>query len=152
MTVSIRPATAEDMDAVHLLIKELAEYENAPNEVITTVSQLKKDGFGKNKVFDCLVAIDSNKHVIGMALFYTGYSTWKGRTLYLEDFLVNEKYRQLGIGQQLFDAVVNEAKVRGVKRMDWQVLNWNKPAINFYKKNKALLDEEWTNGRLFFNI
>jgi len=81
MTVSIRPAKEEDMDSVLLLIKELAEYENAPNEVIITAEQLKKDGFGKDKVFDCFIAVNKDKSVIGMALFYTGYSTWKGKKL-----------------------------------------------------------------------
>jgi GNAT superfamily N-acetyltransferase len=152
MTVSIRLATIEDMDSVLLLIKELAEYENAPEEVIITTEQLMKDGFGDQKVFDCLVSESSDREIIGMALYYTGYSTWKGKTLYLEDFLVKEKYRKHGVGQLLFDAVLEEAKRRGVKRMDWQVLSWNKPAINFYIKNNAILDEEWTNGRLFFNI
>jgi ribosomal protein S18 acetylase RimI-like enzyme len=152
MTVSIRPATIEDMDSVLLLIKELAAYENSPNEVIVTAEQLKLDGFGEQKVFDCFVAETTERKLIGMALYYTGYSTWKGKTLYLEDFLVNETYRKNGVGQKLFDTVVEEAKNRKVKRMDWQVLNWNEPAINFYKKNNSILDEEWTNGRLFFNI
>lgn len=148
MNIHIREAKKEDMPAVLKLIQELAIYENAPNEVINTVENLQKDGFGEKKVFDCLVATDDDT-VIGFALFYTGYSTWKGRTLYLEDFLVNEKYRGKGIGKKLFDAVIKEAKRRKVKRMDWQVLDWNEPAIQFYKKYDALLDEEWINGRLF---
>ncbi len=152
MTTSIRRAIKEDMDAVLCLINELAAYENAPNEVIITLDQLIEDGFSTNKVFDCIVAENNNKEIVGMALFYTGYSTWKGRTLYLEDFLVKEPYRQHGIGQQIFDAVIAEAKRRKVNRMDWQVLDWNEPAIKFYQKNNAILDEEWTNGRLFFNI
>jgi len=152
MTTSIRRAIKEDMDAVLCLINELAAYENAPNEVIITLDQLIEDGFSTNKVFDCIVAENNNKEIVGMALFYTGYSTWKGRTLYLEDFLVKEPYRQHGIGQQIFDAVIAEAKRRKVNRMDWQVLDGNEPAIKFYQKNNAILDEEWTNGRLFFNI
>lgn len=149
--IRIRKATATDMKDVLALIHELAIYENAPNEVINTEAQLIEDGFGNQKAFDCLVAISSKGETVGMALFYTGYSTWKGKTLYLEDFLVKQAFRKEGIGQQLFEAVVSEAKKRKVKRMDWQVLDWNEPAINFYKKNNALLDSEWINGRLFFN-
>lgn len=152
MTTYTRPANQEDMGAVLCLINELAVYENAPNEVIITLEQLIEDGFSPNKVFDCIVAENDRKEIVGMALFYTGYSTWKGKTLYLEDFLVKEPYRKYGIGQQIFDAVISEAKRRNVNRMDWQVLNWNEPAIKFYQKNNAILDEEWTNGRLFFNI
>lgn len=151
MQVVIRSATENDMKDVLDLIQELADYENAPNEVIITEQQLIADGFGEGKTFDCLVAEDANKEIQGMAIFYTGYSTWKGKTLYLEDFLVKSAARKNGIGQQLFNAVVDEAKARKVNRMDWQVLDWNEPAIAFYKKNNALLDPEWLNGRLFFN-
>lgn len=150
MNIHIRKAEKKDMTSVLGLIQELAEYEKAPDEVINTVENLENDGFGPEKVFDCIVAEDEDT-VIGFALFYTGYSTWKGRTLYLEDFLINEKYRNKGIGKQLFDAVIQEAKRRNVKRMDWQVLDWNTPAIEFYKKYKATLDGEWLNGRFFFN-
>jgi GNAT superfamily N-acetyltransferase len=88
--------------------------------------------------------------IIGFALYYFGYSTWKGRTLYLEDLYVQEDFRKAGIGQQLFDHIVSVAKNEKVRRMDWQVLNWNEPALAFYRKNKAILDDEWINGRLFF--
>lgn len=151
MQVIIHKAEENDMQAVLGLIQELAAYENAPNEVIVTEAQLIQDGFGPQKVFDCLVAQNSEHGIVGMAIFYTGYSTWKGKTLYLEDFYVKEVFRKFGVGQQLFESVVNEAKNRKVIRMDWQVLDWNEPAIAFYKKNKALLDPEWINGRLFFN-
>lgn len=150
MQVTIRAAQENDMKDVLCLIQELADYENAPNEVIVTEQQLISDGFGVDKTFDCLVAEGVDHTILGMAIFYTGYSTWKGKTLYLEDFLVKEAFRKDGIGQQLFDAVVQEAKTRKVNRMDWQVLDWNEPAIAFYKKNNALLDPEWINGRLFF--
>ena len=99
-------------------------------------------------MFDCIVAEIEN-NVVGFALYYTGYSTWKGRTLYLEDFLVSEDYRGKGIGRLLFNQVILEAKKRNVKRMDWQVIDWNEPAINFYSKYNATLDGEWINGRLF---
>jgi GNAT superfamily N-acetyltransferase len=87
---------------------------------------------------------------VGFALYYTSYSTWKGRCLYLEDFYVLSEYRKLGIGSKLFDFVVEVAKNRNVKRMEWQVLDWNENAINFYKKKNANLDDEWLNGRIFF--
>ena len=134
------------MNSVLELIQDLADYENAPNEMVNTVENLINDGFGKEKVFDCLVA-EKESMIAGFALFYTGYSTWKGKTLYLEDFYVREELRKKGIGKQLFDAVIIEAKRRKVSRMDWQVLDWNEPAINFYKKHNATLDGEWLNGR-----
>ena len=148
MKITIRQSEKEDMPKVLEYIQELATYEKAPDEMVNTVENLEKDGFGDNKVFDCLVAEVDNV-VIGFALYYTGYSTWKGKTLYLEDFLVSENYRGKGIGKLLFNQVILEAKKRGVKRMDWQVIDWNDPAINFYKKYNAKLDREWFNGRFF---
>lgn len=146
----IRKATAEDASLIHQLICELAVYEKAGNEVKTTPEELLRDGFGKNPVFECLVAELENE-IIGFALYFTGYSTWKGKTLYLEDFLVTESQRGQGVGKLLFDAVIAEAKRRKVRRMDWQVLDWNEPAINFYKKYGAALDPEWLNGRFYFD-
>jgi GNAT superfamily N-acetyltransferase len=149
MSIKIRTAVKSDMPVVLELIKDLAVYEKEPEAVITTVKQLEEDGFGAHKVFDCVVA-ENESGVVGFALYYTGYSTWKGKTLYLEDFLVKKDCRGLGIGKLLFEYVVTEAKNRGVKRMDWQVLEWNKLAIDFYKRNNADLDPEWLNGRLSF--
>ncbi len=146
---NLRTACESDMPAVLNLIQALATYEKEPDAVINTVEQLTEDGFGVSKIFDCMV-LEDQQEVIGFALYFTGYSTWKGKTLYLEDFLVDERYRGQGLGQLLFDAVVAEAKRRNVKRMDWQVLAWNEPALNFYKKNNASLDPEWVNGRLYF--
>ena len=148
MKITIRQSQKEDMPKVLEYIQELATYEKAPDEMVNTVEDLEKNGFGDNKVFDCLVAEVENI-VVGFALYYTGYSTWKGRTLYLEDFLVSEDYRGKGIGRLLFNQVILEAKKRNVKRMDWQVIDWNEPAINFYSKYNATLDREWINGRLF---
>jgi GNAT superfamily N-acetyltransferase len=145
----IRNAKESDMDPVMQLIHQLALYEKAPDEVITSKDDLIKDGFGPNSVFDCIVA-EENDEVIGFALFYEGYSTWKGRTLYLEDFLVSEQHRKKGIGEKLFNRVVEIAKERNVKRMDWQVLDWNKPAIDFYKKHNSEIEEGWLNGRIYF--
>jgi len=148
MDVRIRKAKIEDMPRVLELIQELATYEKAPDEMINTVENLERDGFGGTKVFDCIVA-EGDDIIVGFALFFTGYSTWKGRTLYLEDFIVSEVYRGKGYGKLLFEEVLAEAKRREVKRMDWQVLEWNEPAIQFYKKYKATLDGEWYNGRFF---
>ena len=150
MEIAVRKATVDDMSAVHALIVELAVYEKEPEAVETTVADLQTDGFGPDAKFDCMVAEDQGV-VIGFALFYTGYSTWKGRTLYLEDFLVTQTYRRKGVGALLFEAVMKEAKDRGVRRMDWQVLDWNEPAIRFYQKYEALLDPEWRNGRFSEN-
>ena len=149
MDFLIRPAKKSDMPAVHALVKELAVYEKAPDEVATTPQEFMEDGFGERPWFDCIVAELHDGAIIGFALFFTNYSTWKGKCLYLEDFIVTEQYRGIGAGKALFEAVVEEAKRRKVRRMDWQVLDWNEPAINFYEKMGATLDPEWVNGRFF---
>jgi len=147
INIHIREAKPTDMDAVFGLIKELAIYENAAEQVTNSVDNLIEDGFGSNAVFKCLVAV-ANQQVIGFALYYTSYSTWKGRCLYLEDFLVTEDWRRKGVGKLLFDEVYKIAQETKVKRFEWQVLDWNEPAINFYKKYKANLDETWVNCKL----
>jgi GNAT superfamily N-acetyltransferase len=144
----IRSAKRGDERAIMELIHALALYEKAPEEVVNTTQDLGVHLFDEN-ICDAFVAEVDGK-VIGFALFYTNYSTWKGKCLYLEDFFVLPEFRGAGIGSQLFDAVVSIAKERGVKRMDWQVLDWNTPALNFYEKKKAHLDPEWINGRYFF--
>ncbi len=146
--MNIRAAKVGDESAIHGLIVELAVYERAPDEVTNTVEQLRIDLF-EDQICDAIVVEEDSK-VVGFALFYTSYSTWKGRCLYLEDFYVREENRRNGIGSQLFQKVVEIAKERGVKRMDWQVLEWNEPGLNFYRKENAVLDPEWVNGRLFF--
>ncbi len=148
--VIIRNSTIADMAQVLDLIKELAIYEKAPDEVEVDIPTLERDGFGAEKIFDCIVAELENR-VVGFALYYTKYSTWKGRCLFLEDFVVRESLRGQGIGKLLFDEVVQEAKTRKVKRMEWQVLDWNDTAINFYKKYQANLDPEWLNGKLVYS-
>jgi len=148
MNAFIRPAKQTDVSAIFALIQELALYEKAPEQVTNTAEQLAIDLFEK-ELCEAIVAEKENK-VVGFALYYTSYSTWKGACLYLEDFYVIESERQHGIGQLLFDQVVQTAKDRKVQRMDWQVLTWNEPAIRFYEKQKAILDPEWLNGRLFF--
>lgn len=141
----VRPATAEDMSAVFALVQELAEFERAPEQVITSPEIFKTDGFGQNPAFIAWV-VELDSEIIAMALCYTRYSTWKGKVLYLEDFYVKERFRQFGIGNKLFDKVLEYAKDNGFQRLSWQVLEWNEPAIQFYKKIGASLDPEWING------
>lgn len=143
----VRWARVKDMPRVLELIIELAIYENAEKEVFNTVEGLIKDGFGVQPSFESFVA-ELNNEIVGFAIFYTSYSTWKGNCIYLEDLLVTESKRRLGIGEKLFNRVLDEAKLRGVKRFEWQVLDWNEPAINFYKKYNADLDPSWINGKL----
>ena len=145
---TIRKAQVGDETAIFGLICELAAYEKAPEQVVNTAENLGRDLF-EEKVCEALVVVVENR-IVGFALYYTNYSTWKGKCLYLEDFYLQPDFRRGGIGSKLFDEVVKVAKQRGVKRMDWQVLDWNEPAINFYKKKQAVLDPEWMNGRIFF--
>lgn len=147
MEVQIRWASKNDMLAVHGLIVELAVYEKEPKEVETTIEELQVDGFGPEPKFECLV-LEKEEKVIGFALLYTAYSTWKGKALYLEDFLVTETERGKGYGKLIFDKVLSIAKERKVRRMAWQVLDWNKPAIDFYKKYDTYFSEEWLNCRI----
>src|SRR5690606_7205909 len=132
----IRKGEKRDLPATLGLIRELAIYEKEPNAVETTVESMTADGFGPDKIFGLFVA-EMNGEIIGIALFYAKYSTWKGRCLYLEDLVVKESLRRHGIGAKLFEKVMEEARQRGSKRMEWQVLDWNEPAICFYKKYGA---------------
>lgn len=145
----IREAKRGDEHAIMSLIHALAEYEKAPLEVVNTSEDLAIHLFDE-RICDALVVETSSQLIVGFALFYTNYSTWKGKCLYLEDFYIQPEFRLKGMGSELFDRVVEVAKERKVKRMDWQVLEWNEPALEFYKKKKATLDPEWINGRLFF--
>lgn len=147
--MNIREARIGDEESIHGLISELALYEKAPNEVTNTVAKLRVDLF-VDRVCEALVVENEVSEVVGFALYYQSYSTWKGRCLYLEDFYIKPDFRRGGIGSELFNQVVEIAKKWQVKRMDWQVLDWNEPAIEFYKKHQAVLDPEWVNGRLFF--
>lgn len=144
----IRNALSSDMETVLSLIKELADFENASDQVKMTIDRLIEDGFGKEPLFKAIVAV-YNGEVCGYALYYYGYSTWNGKTLYLEDFMIKSEYRRMGIGQIVFNEIKKIANQQMVKRLDWQVLDWNKTAIDFYKKNKASFEGEWLNGRLF---
>lgn len=146
--LTIRRGQEADLPQVLALIQELAEYERAPHEVTNTLADMQRDGFGPEPIFKFFVAEQPEGRIIGIALYYTAYSTWKGRMLYLEDLVVTEDLRGTGIGKRLFDAVVAEARHTGANRMKWQVLEWNEPAIGFYKKIGANLDPEWHNGNL----
>jgi GNAT superfamily N-acetyltransferase len=139
----IRRGVETDLPQVLALIRELAEYERAPQEVTNTLADMQRDGFGPDASFKFFVAEDAGGTILGIALYYTAYSTWKGRMLYLEDLVVTEAARGTGIGKLLFDAVVHEARSTGANRLKWQVLEWNEPAIGFYKKVGANLDPEW---------
>ena len=145
--MEIRKGIKEDLLGVLTLINELARYEKAAGEVAVTLEQLARDGFEASKLFEIFVAEDGGK-MVGMALYYFGYSTWKGKILYLDDIVVNEKYRRNGVGKQLFDAVLLDAKKRKVKQIRFHVLDWNEPAINFYKKNNVKFEEEWITCKL----
>jgi GNAT superfamily N-acetyltransferase len=147
--MAIRKGTIEDLPQVLHLVKELAVYEKAPNEVEVTVAQMEEWGFGKDKQFDFFVA-EKHEKIIGIALYYYKYSTWKGKCLFLEDIIVTENERKNGFGKQLFEAVVQVAKKEKVKRMEWQVLEWNEPAIKFYQKTPTVFDKEWVNCKLTF--
>lgn len=148
--MQIRKATKNDMSAVLGLIQELANYEKAPNEVEVTVQELQMDGFGDQKLFDCLVAEDKGV-VVGMALYYNRYSTWKGKTIYLEDLVISQERRREGIGTLLFEELLRICKIEHVKRFEWQVLDWNEPAIEFYKKYNTKFDHEWVNCQLVYS-
>ncbi|MDF2447839.1 MAG: N-acetyltransferase [Bacteroidota bacterium] len=145
--ICIRKGTKADISAALQLVKELAVYEKAPDEVEVTVDEMTNWGFGSDKQFDFFVALE-NEVIVGLALYYFKYSTWKGKCLFLEDIIVTEPKRGKGIGKLLFDQVVQVSKELKVRRMEWQVLNWNTPAIEFYKKYDATLDEEWVNCKL----
>lgn len=142
--ITIRAAIKEDCPRLLQLVQELADYEKAPQEVTVTLFHFEESGFGKNPVWWALVAED-NGIVVGFALYYIRYSTWKGQTIYLEDLLVTQEMRGKGIGKMLVDQLIIEAKQKGFKRIAWQVLDWNEPAINFYKKYNPIFDAEWVN-------
>lgn len=128
------------------LVRELAEYEKAPQEVTVTLQHFEESGFGANPVWWAFVAEDTRvEKIVGIALYYIRYSTWKGQRLYLEDIIIHEPYRGKGIGKQLFDLLIEETKKRNFSGMNWQALDWNKPALDFYRKYHAKLDEEWIN-------
>ncbi len=147
MNISIRKGIEADLPSALTLIKELANYEKASGEVEVNLSEMQNWGFGSNKLFDFFV-LEKNIEIIGVALYYYKYSTWKGKCLFLEDIIITETERKNGYGKLLFNEVVSVAKQQNVRRMEWQVLEWNIPAIEFYKKYKANFDGKWVNCKL----
>ena len=148
MDFTIRKAEKKDVPDLHRLVMELAVYEKAPDSVEVSVEEMEREGFGPNAIYKAFVAENEGK-IVGMALYYEKYSTWKGRCIYLDDIVVSEKYRRYGIGGKLFNEVVKVCKQLGVRKMDWQVLDWNEPAIEFYKNYNASFADEWLNASLY---
>ncbi len=147
MNTIIRKGRKEDLPRVLELIKELALYEKALDQVSNTVQQMERDGFGQNPIFGFFVA-ERGTSIIGLSLYYFRYSTWKGKRLYLEDIVVTEKERGSGLGKLLFEKTMQVSIDEGCTGMMWQVLDWNEPAINFYKKYNAMIEDEWLNCNL----
>lgn len=142
--IQIRRAEAADCPRILELVQELADYEKASSEVTVSPEHFSESGFGANPVWWGFVAECQGK-INAFALYYIRFSTWKGQAMYLEDILVTEEMRGKGIGKLLFEALIAEAREKGLSRMCWQVLDWNEPAINFYKKYNASFDGEWVN-------
>ena len=145
--INIREGQKQDLPRVLELIKELAEFERAPHEVTNTLDMLEEDGFGARPVYGFFVAETSDR-IMGLSLYYWRYSTWKGKRLYLEDIIVTESERGKGAGKLLFDRTMQKCLEENCTGMMWQVLEWNEPAINFYKKYGSKLDGEWVNCNL----
>jgi GNAT superfamily N-acetyltransferase len=138
----IRKATEKDMPYVLELIQELATFEKEPDAVVVTVADLVRDGFSEHPLFHCYVAEKENT-IIGMALFYYRYSTWKGKTIHLEDLIVRADQRGTGAGFALYKEIIKQGKKDKVRRIEWNVLDWNTPAIDFYKKSGAKVLDDW---------
>lgn len=142
MNYKIRESKKQDMPQVLSLIKELAAFEREPEAVEVTVEELEREGFGEHPLFKCFVAEVDNE-IVGMALMYFRFSTWKGRTIHLEDLIVKEKMRGSGMGSALYKEVINYAKSQNVKRVEWVVLDWNEGAIKFYERSGAKVLKDW---------
>ncbi len=143
MSFTIRKALPQDFEAAHQLIRELAEYENAAEEVELTLEDFTQDGTANPPAFHLHVAVNQNEQVIGMALYYVIYSTWKGQIVYLDDLVVTKDYRRSGLGTQLLSEVIKFARERRARQLRWHVLDWNEPAINLYKKIGVKIESEW---------
>lgn len=140
--MNIRKATKNDMTSVLNLIRELALFEKEPDAVVVTVDDLVRDGFSENPLFNCFVAEDENE-IIGIALYYYRYSTWKGKTIHLEDLIVKKEKRGTGAGFALYKKIIAQGKLDNVRRIEWNVLDWNTSAIQFYKKSGAKVLDDW---------
>jgi GNAT superfamily N-acetyltransferase len=148
MDFKLRKGKKEDLKAVFELIKELAIYEKAEHELLTNVEVLENNCFGENAFVAFFVAENEKAEILGAAIYYYKYSTWKGKCIFLEDLIVKEEHRKLGIGFLLLEAVIKRAKKEKLKRIEWQVLKWNTPAIKFYDKFESLYDDEWLNCQM----
>ncbi len=149
MSIIIRQGVKEDLPQVLGLIQELAEFEKEPHEVENSVAQLEEDGFGTQPVFEFFVAEkQTNEKIVGLALYFYSYSTWKGKCIYLEDLVVTQSERGKGLGRRLLDKIIIKAKETHCYRVVWQVLDWNEPAIKFYKSLGADIPKEWLTCRL----
>jgi GNAT superfamily N-acetyltransferase len=148
MKTTIRRAAKEDCPRLLELIQELATYERAPGDVTVTLDHFTESGFGEQPVWWAFVA-EVDKRIVGFALYYIRYSTWKGQAMYLEDILITNEMRGKGIGKLLFDRLIEEARDKKFNRIIWQVLDWNEPAINFYKKYDADFDAGWINCSIY---
>jgi GNAT superfamily N-acetyltransferase len=140
--MKIRKGKKEDMHGVLALIQELAVFEKEPDAVLITEEDLIRDGFGANPLFQVFVA-EVEKEIVGIALYYYRYSTWKGKTIHLEDLVVKDSMRGTGLGYALYSEIIKQAKKDQVRRIDWNVLDWNTPAIDFYEKSGAKVLDEW---------
>ena len=147
--IVIRKAMKADAPAIHALVYELAVFEKAPQAVETSPEIYARDGFGDNPCFECFVAEHETDGIVGITLFYFGYSTWKGKMLYLDDLVIRESYRRQGIGKQLMDNLIAYAVEQEASMMKWQVLDWNEPAIAMYKKMGAVFDQEWIDCKMY---
>jgi GNAT superfamily N-acetyltransferase len=147
--IQLRKALATDIPEMLRLVMELAIYEKAPEQVTNTEARMLEEGFGENPAFGCILAEEDTK-IVGLAIYYYRYSTWKGKRIYLEDLIVTESQRGKGTGKLLFDSVIEIGKETNCSGMMWQVLDWNEPAINFYKNYPTRFDEGWLNAHLDF--
>jgi len=147
--LTIRTGNKKDLPRLYELIMELAEYENGTDQVSNNLKMMEEDGFGNKPVFEFIVA-EENEIIIGASIYYYRYSTWKGKRLYLEDLIVTASKRGGGVGKLLLDETLNIAKKSGCSGVMWQVLDWNEPAINFYKKYNTRFDSEWVNCHIDF--
>ncbi|MBF4486609.1 GNAT family N-acetyltransferase [Flavobacterium sp. CSZ] len=145
--MNIRKGNPEDMESVLGLIQELAIFEKEPEAVVITVDDLVRDGFGEKPLFNVFVAEiqdeSGNKEIVGIALYYYRYSTWKGKTIHLEDLIVKEKMRGTGLGSALYAEIMKQGKKDNVRRVEWNVLAWNTPAVKFYQNSGAKILEDW---------
>ena len=147
METTIRRGNKSDLSDVLNLIKELADFENAKDQVTITLEDLQRDGFGEHPFYWFLVAEQNNK-IIGLSFYWIRYSTWKGKFLFLEDFVIKKEYKRQGIGSKLFEETIKVCEELNLNGMTWQVLDWNIPAINFYKKYNSDISKDWLNGKL----